>query len=50
MGHAWSVLCPKEERAGMVEALRTIDGLAECEFAVFDSLLIAQKSRAAFHS
>ena len=33
MGHAWSVLCPKEERAGMVEALRTIDGLAECEFA-----------------
>ena len=33
MGHAWSVLCPEEERAGMVEAIRTIDALAECEFS-----------------
>ena len=33
MGHAWSVLCPEEERAGMVAAIRTIDALAECEFS-----------------
>lgn len=33
MGHAWSVLCPEAERAGMVAALKTIDFRAECEFA-----------------
>ena len=33
MGHAWSVLCPEEERTGMVETIRTIDALAECEFS-----------------
>ncbi len=33
MRHAWSVLCPEEERSVMLTALRTIDSQAECEFA-----------------
>lgn len=33
MGHAWSVLCPVEERDCMTAALRTLDPQADCEFA-----------------
>lgn len=33
MRHEWSVLCPEEEQAVMLAALRVIDSQAECEFA-----------------